>query len=157
MPGSKGITYAALASDILVDIAGLYLGYLLLQCRNIQKVFVYIFFIVLVTDLIFNIYNIIKGPLQSRRNDNNYSPDSGKQLTDTEVGVVIGVVLFALVLLVIKLVFFIYIMYKLYTCSSVPRGLFFAFIALIIIESVLYTLANKDKFKKNQQTTTSIM
>jgi tellurite resistance protein TehA-like permease len=155
MAGSKGIAYAANAVSILVDIAGLYLGYLLLQCRKIQKVFVYIFFIILIVDLIYNIYDTVKGPKSLTRG--KYSPVSGS-LTDTEVGVVIGVVLFALILFIVKLVFFIYIMYKLYTCSSVPRELFFVFIALIIIESVLYTLANNHKFKKiqtDQQTTSA--
>ncbi len=154
MAGSKAIVYAALASSILVDLVGLYLGYLLLQCRKIQKVFVYIFFIILVVDLVYNIYDTVKGSKFSQR---QYSPASAGSLNDTEIGVVIGVVLFALILFIVKLVFFIYIIYKLYTCSSVPREMFFVFIALMIVESVLYILANNHKFKKiqNDQATTS--
>jgi hypothetical protein len=146
MANRKVLLYAATGASILVDIFALYMGFLLSKCSRIKQWIVFIFYLVAVGDLIQNIYRMyrISKDQAPQQPPQPYVDESGQQVYPEERSAIgeggINMATLATVstvFFVAKIVFFLFILYRLFTCNSVPKSLFYGFTALIVIETAL--------------------
>ena len=145
MVNQKVLLYAANSASIIVDIFALYMGFLLSKCSKIKQWIVFIFYLVAVGDLIQNIYKmyrISKGDQVAQQRHPNVD-ENGQQIPEERSAIgnagidmatltTVGTVFF-----VAKMVFFLFILYRLFTCNTVSKPMFYIFTALIIIETAL--------------------
>ncbi len=144
MVNQKVLLYAANSASIIVDIFALYMGFLLSKCSKIKQWIVFIFYLVAVGDLIQNIYKmyrISKGDQVTQQRPN--VDENGQQIPEERSAIGnagidmatltnVGTAFF-----VAKMVFFLFILYRLFTCNTVSKPLFYIFTALIIVETAL--------------------
>ncbi len=150
MVNQKVLLYAATGASIIVDIFALYMGFLLTRCSKIKQWIVFIFYLVAVGDLIQNIYRIyrvnkdekLQQPQQPNVDENGqqYRSAFGEGGINISTLATVNTVFF-----VAKMVFFLFVLYRLFTCKSVPKMMFYIFTALLVIETALemYSMAVK--------------
>jgi hypothetical protein len=151
----KVLLYAATGASIIVDIFALYMGFLLTKCSKIKQWIVFIFYLVAVGDLIQNIYRIyrINKNEKLEQQQQPYVDENGQQVYPEqersafgEGGINISTLATVnTVFFVVKIVFFLFVLYRLFTCSSVPKSRFYIFTALLVVETALqmYSMAVK--------------
>lgn len=117
------ITINGVVSTV-IDIFALYIASLLLKCSDITKWVIWTYIVLRVLDLLYCIYSMFYPP--NRGNTGKIDNPSSW----TAIGFAL-VVLFiiALILFVIDL----YVLFKMYKCETVPKNIFWSFLAVCVV------------------------
>ena len=119
----------------LIDIFALYIASLLLKCSDIKKWVIWVYIVLRVIDLISSVYNMFE-PIPS------YSKPV--QVNDPGSWTLVGLILGLLIIL--SFVIFamdLYVLYKMYKCDTVPKNIFWVFVASVVIGAIVKLLFGK--------------
>lgn len=129
------ITVNGVVSTI-IDIFALYIAYLLLKCSDIKKWVIWVYIVLRVLDLFGSIYNMLF-PLKQSDNKGGKSTKIENPASWTLAGVVLGLFI---VLSFVLLAMDIYVLFKMYKCDTVPRNIFWAFVAVSAVGVIVKLL-----------------
>jgi hypothetical protein len=128
------ITVNGVVSTI-IDIFALYIASLLLKCSDIKKWVIWVYIVLRILDLFSSIYNMffpLKQTTSSGKSTKMEDPASW-----TLVGVVLGLMI---VLSFVLLAMDIYVLFKMYSCDTVPRNIFWTFVVVCIVGVIVRVL-----------------